>query len=309
MHQHKLIFSDFFARQDLCVTYLDVGARGDVGLPWSLFADGRLKVIGFEPDGDECDRLNKTHPNRKYYPHALWGSTTTRSFYLCERGATSSMYPPNEEHNQVYLHKYNSGRVPQQIFDVECVALGDVLAPEDQPDFIKIDTQGAELEILKGAEKTLKSGNPLVLTETWCAEIYKGAPLTHEVMAYMYGLGYQVFDINIAAAWQHQNQAIGETYGKAKTIGFDLLFVKQIDMLSFDHLDELLKFAGLCELYGFRDYALAALERFSFDTTIQAAAIRELMANDKQNRSVIRKGKMIWNRLRRKHVPLWPALH
>lgn len=309
MKANKLIFSQWFDRQGLVVNYLDVGARGDVSEPWSLFEPGAIKVIGFEPDPAECDLLSKSYPGRKYYPNALWGDKATRPFYLCEWASTSSMYPPAEASNRQYRSIHWTGRVPAKTLQVECVALDSILAPGDAPDFIKIDTQGAELEILRGAERLLRRGAPLVLAETWCAEVYAGMPLTHDVMAFMYQLGYQVFDLNVAAAWQHKNAVLPDVYCKAKTIGFDLLFVKRLDQLHFQPEPELLKFAGLCELFGFRDYAMAALESTPRQSENTTEALRQLAENDQRDRSAHRRWRQIANRLFGRVTKLWPQLH
>ena len=309
MKANKLIFSQWFDRQGLVVNYLDVGARGDVSEPWSLFEPGAIKVIGFEPDPVECDRLSKSYPGRKYYPNALWGDKATRLFYLCEWASTSSMYPPAEASNRQYRPIHWTGRVPAKTLQVECVALDSILAPVDAPDFIKIDTQGAELEILRGAEKLLRHGAPLVLAETWCAEVYAGMPLTHDVMAYMYQLGYQVFDLNVAAAWQHKNAVLPDVYCKAKTIGFDLLFVKRLDNLHLQSESELLKFAGLCELFGFRDYAMVALENSFFKSTRITEAFDAMVKNDRREKSSRGFWRRVANRLLGRRTKLWPQLH
>jgi FkbM family methyltransferase len=277
--------------------------------PWSLFAPGALKVIGFEPDPEECERLSKTYPERKYYPNALWGEIAIRTFYLCEWASTSSMYHPAEESNRQYRANHWTGRVPAKTLQVECVTLDSVMVVEDLPDFLKIDTQGAELEILRGAEKLLREGAPLVLAETWCAEIYASMPLTHDVMSFMYQMGYQVFDLNVAAAWQHRNINLSEAYCKGKTIGFDLLFVKRLDQLSFKSEGALMKFAGLCELFGFRDFAIAALETSHLKSNNITQAITLLVRNDQRDRSELSRWKQIVNRMLGRATKLWPQLH
>lgn len=62
------------------------------------------------------------------------------------------------------------------------------------PDFIKIDTQGYELEILKGGDKTLAAAE-FVLLEVSFLDIYKNCPLVNDVLNYMNGKGFVVYDI------------------------------------------------------------------------------------------------------------------
>ena len=309
MKENKLIFSSWFQKLGLTINFLDVGARGDISEPWSLFAPNAIKIIGFEPDAVECARLSATHPDRKYYPRALWGDHTTRPFYLCEWASTSSMYPPAEENNHHYRTTHWTGRVPVRTLQVNCVTLDSVLSREDAPDFIKIDTQGAELEILKGASQSLRLGAPLVLAETWCAEVYKGMPLTHDVMAFMYELGYQVFDLNVAAAWQHTNSLLTHVECKGKTIGYDLLFVKRLEFLNFEEEGDLLKFAAVCELFGFRDYAMAVLETSKFESQLKAQALLLMKLNSERDTRANQIWRRALDRLLGRKKNRWPQLH
>lgn len=66
--------------------------------------------------------------------------------------------------------------------------------PFAQPDFIKIDTQGYELEILKGAEKTMQH-TQFILLEVSLIDIYKGCPMVAEVMVFMQAKGFVLYDI------------------------------------------------------------------------------------------------------------------
>ncbi len=61
-------------------------------------------------------------------------------------------------------------------------------------DFIKIDTQGSELEIIAGGLKTIKKCE-FVLLETQNLTYNLGAPKTLEVMNKMDELGFTLFDI------------------------------------------------------------------------------------------------------------------
>ncbi|WP_113661851.1 FkbM family methyltransferase [Pedobacter nanyangensis] len=64
----------------------------------------------------------------------------------------------------------------------------------EKPDFVKIDVQGAELDVLKGALNTLKSVE-FVLIEVSFLNIYKGAPLAHEIVQFMAQQGFVIYDI------------------------------------------------------------------------------------------------------------------
>lgn len=58
------------------------------------------------------------------------------------------------------------------------------------PDMIKMDIQGAELDVIKGAEYTLQNCKDIIL-ELQHTEYNKGAPQKDEVISYMESIGYQ----------------------------------------------------------------------------------------------------------------------
>lgn len=58
-----------------------------------------------------------------------------------------------------------------------------------KPDLIKMDVQGAELEILKGASQTLQSCNHLIL-ELQHKDYNLGAPKAQEVINYLRSIGF-----------------------------------------------------------------------------------------------------------------------
>lgn len=63
-----------------------------------------------------------------------------------------------------------------------------------QVDFLKIDAQGYELQILAGAQRTLQNANA-VLLEVPLIEVNRGSPTFYQVIAYLHRRGYVVYDI------------------------------------------------------------------------------------------------------------------
>jgi hypothetical protein len=73
----------------------------------------------------------------------------------------------------------------------------DVLVQEKKfplPDFIKLDVQGYELEVLKGAENALKTAE-VILMELNLIPIYKDAPLIDETVTFMADRGFRLYDL------------------------------------------------------------------------------------------------------------------
>jgi FkbM family methyltransferase len=84
--------------------------------------------------------------------------------------------------------------VPRTIEMRQLRTLDSLLLNISSPGLLKIDAQGYELEILKGASGILAKVEA-VLLEIAVIEINEGAPLLHEVVGFMKALGFITYDI------------------------------------------------------------------------------------------------------------------
>jgi FkbM family methyltransferase len=175
-------------------TVVDVGARwGASGSWWRL---PRLaKYVGFDPDPAECDRLNAlvtSHENSRFIPLALGRARATRTFHVTMDPACSSLYPPDPRLADRYpelacIETASTTTVDLVPLDTwtEAEAVGDVR-------FMKLDTQGSELEILEGAERTLERCCGLEI-EVEFSTIYTGQPLFADVDAFLRSRGFALW--------------------------------------------------------------------------------------------------------------------
>ncbi len=62
------------------------------------------------------------------------------------------------------------------------------------PNFIKLDVQGYEIEVLKGAREAMQSAE-VILMEVSIIDLYQGNPLLHDVLAFMTDYGFKTYDI------------------------------------------------------------------------------------------------------------------
>ncbi len=65
---------------------------------------------------------------------------------------------------------------------------------DDPPDFLKIDVQGYELEVLKGAEKSLDKIQ-VILAEVNLLDIHKNVPLLSEIVTWLNDRDWVAYDI------------------------------------------------------------------------------------------------------------------
>jgi len=80
--------------------------------------------------------------------------------------------------------------------EVQAVTLDRLVAQThaQAPFLIKVDVQGAELDVLSGAETTVQHAG-LVLLEVSLFQFFQGAPLLCEVLAYMKARGFVPYDL------------------------------------------------------------------------------------------------------------------
>lgn len=84
---------------------------------------------------------------------------------------------------------------PTGTTSLDMVTLDELVASTHFPpaQLIKLDVQGYELEVLRGGPRTLAAVD-VVLMEVSLLPLYKGAPILHEVVAFMADNGFSVYD-------------------------------------------------------------------------------------------------------------------
>ena len=174
---------------------LDVGAQGgfnsDEFFPskYNLFFEDIL----IEPIKSEAEKLK----GEKFVINkGLWSKKETKKLYILDnRLGSSSMFIPDEEAFDLHNIKdkdyknYNVTRV----IEVECDTIENQLSELNikNLDYIKIDTQGSELEILKG----IGSYRPLLIKiEAHFFSMYKDVPGWHRLINCLYELNYVLID-------------------------------------------------------------------------------------------------------------------
>jgi FkbM family methyltransferase len=175
----------------------DVGARGGLDPRWDPFR-AYIEAIGFEPDPGECKRLNREaalrEPAVHFLPYALAGRGEEVTFYEANWPPASSIYPPNEEFLRPFPFASQLLGVKGER-RIEAVPLDQACRNEGVwPDCLKLDVEGAELQVLEGGERA--TGNSLVLdVEVEFAPLRAGQPLFADVDAHLRGLGWSLLGL------------------------------------------------------------------------------------------------------------------
>lgn len=161
----------------------DVGAyRGDFARE-CLANWPTSKIACFEPQAHMQTELEGLPTDRVSIFRTLLGSSEKQGVHLhCAETASSVL---SEHYN-----KHPIVSVAQTSIDIIIEKFYDGVAP----DFIKADVQGYELEVLRGATKTLKNVS-LLLLEINLIEIHQNVPLLHTVVEFLSERGFVAFDV------------------------------------------------------------------------------------------------------------------
>ena len=185
-----------FAEDPLVI--FDVGARFGPNAEWAVFGD-QMRVYCFEPDEEECRRLTaEAPPQVTYIPAALGRKTEQATLYEAKLSSSTSLYKTRMEYFKRFVNRDNGVVVAQR--DVSVQSLDDVMAAHGIPsvDFVKLDAEGAELDILKGGERILSTGNPLgILSEIRLHEEINGSPPFASLDAYVREKGFRLYDLEV----------------------------------------------------------------------------------------------------------------
>lgn len=259
----KLI-KDIITISSAPMTLIDVGALGGVHQRWQNITENYpATVIGFEPDRQECERLQKeSAPYITYLPYALSSKETPKEFYLTESDGNSTFFRPDSEFINRFVQR-DAYKI-KKIIEMETITLDSVMEIQGikEADYIKIDTEGSEIEIIDGAEKTISSVFAIE-TEVWFNRIYKESPLFVEVDNKIRGHGFILFDI---ARSNFFKRVKGHELGgpKGQLMAGDAIYFRDIlnhepESVFWDR-GKLIKCIILLVQYCYFDYALEVLD-------------------------------------------------
>lgn len=167
----------------------DVGARFGPAERWRRLAPP-VEVVGFEADEDECRRLAaaEASPAIRYEARALGARTGSATLYLTRDPACASLYPP--EPAAIAAHAELEVAAPAGERRIELETLANWCARSGLVfDALKLDVQGAELDVLVGAGEQLRHVVALE-AEVELNSIYAGQPLFAELDRYLRARGF-----------------------------------------------------------------------------------------------------------------------
>ncbi|HXM58144.1 MAG TPA: FkbM family methyltransferase [Candidatus Dormibacteraeota bacterium] len=261
------------------LTLVDVGSMGGLEDQWAPLA-GHVRMLGFEPDQREFEKLTATE-RRTYLPLVLLDRPVRTVLHVSRDPGKTSIYPPNLPLLAAFP---NVERF--EVVEVQTVPRSGVASLDDAArsasvsdvDVLKLDTQGSELRVLRGAAGALREALA-VKVEVSFLEIYAGQPLFASIDSLMRRSGFELMDID-RVYWK---RAIHTGYeGRGQLAFADALYFRSLDEVwrllecHPDPVRKALKLVLVGVLFGFHDHALSVLEGCRARNPTQARLLSEV---------------------------------
>lgn len=250
--------------RDSALTLLDVGAAGGAPLRWNPYAS-LINYVAVEPDPRSTETLAST--NKDGYRSCgivtlgLWSETRDLELNLCRKAQVSSVYVPNA----TFLGHFSGaerydivGRTTMKVTTIDAIATEQRI----NIDALKIDVQGAELEVLRGAERVLDDVL-LVEAEVEFVSLYENQPLFGSVSHMLGQRGFELVDFVTLTRWHPRS---GQ-FGTGQLVFADALFMRTPESLKSKTSTTHRKYAALAMMYQ-RGEMLARLARVVNDSSL-----------------------------------------
>ncbi len=244
----------------LSFTCLEIGALPLEGQtePFHQLLDffPQSKIIAFEVDEHLCQQLNQqAKPGITYYPVALGRTEKNRAFYETQHPMCSSLYPPNEKLLSLY-HNLEVSML-KSVTHLDTLSIDTFIKEQGigAVDFIKIDIQGAELEVFQNGIDTLKD-TLAIFTEVEFVPLYIDQPLFGDVCQFLSARDFMFHKFQGVAGRTLKPLVINNQPNfPSQNMWSDAIFIKNISSMPHLSSQQLLKLGLLSFIYGSFDVA------------------------------------------------------
>ena len=222
----------------------------------------QAQVIAFEPDADSCAQLNSIKDglaaSLHAYPYALGREKGRQTLYVTREGMCSSLYKPND----ALIDRFEGmevSRLKEEV-EIDVISLDEFMRMEKlrDIDFIKIDVQGAELDVFRGAEHTLKDVIGICTEVEW-AELYEGQPMFSDLDGYLKAQGFQLHHLLGAGTRPIRGRALP---GQQQYLWSDAVYFPSFERIPRLSKGKLIKLAAMAMLYDALTLAMDALKAY-----------------------------------------------
>ena len=253
---------------DFFLTVIDVGSAGGLHKRWKPF-EPILSAVLFEPREGGTVWGSLGRGQSRTYPVALGDSAGEAELHITRLANMSSFLKPDAE----VFGRYRKKGADARVVATEKVPVDrfDTLAQADgiRPDVLKVDTQGSELLVLKGAQQSLSSVLVAEIEVSFFRR-YVGQPVFAEIEAWMNQRGFELIELHRLKRYRAANSLgirqplLGGTQRSGRVAYGDAIFMRSPDAIletaRKDGGESVLKAMVALLTYGKADHAAALLD-------------------------------------------------
>lgn len=255
--------------EQIKTTVLDAGGRYGLHPTWKPFK-GELDYYLFEPDEKESSRLKEKYKHRsdeiKIYPSGLSENGGEYTLNLFKNKAMSSTNVRNPI-SSLFL-----GERLQEVEIIDTIKFPttsiDSFASSQnlKVDFLKLDTEGTEFNILKGAEYQLGNHVIGIRVEVAFDFIFEGMPLFGTIHDFLLNHNFILLNLDYDGKGDYQFEQINVNKRYGILTSTDAVYVKRPSLVLSNKNENkdlevtLMKYASFCFLNEAPDLALRMLQ-------------------------------------------------
>jgi FkbM family methyltransferase len=264
---------------------VDVGCAGGIAAPWRAFGPS-LVAHGYDPDVTACEEAQAREPFPNVRYHARFVGLPESHPTVQRRRADADRWPNTNIWSRVtagYMAAKQqdssaANRTPERLADASTIAGVEQLVREEElatVDFLKVDVDGPDLDVLESAREVLANKEVLgvAVEVNWFGSGNPFEPSFHNTDRFMREQGYALFGITVRpysridlpAPFTRELYAetrFGQPYQGDAIYVRDLAAPDQQELADGHPPEKLIKLACVYELIGLPDCAAEVLHRF-----------------------------------------------
>ena len=258
---------------------VDVGANPLSAPPYAgLLEAGLCEVWGFEPHPAAYEKIvAQAGPLEHYLPHAV-GSGKTVELRICAGSGMTSTLEPNIATFEAMNRFHDIATVIDRIKLKTCKL--DDLADLPEFDLLKIDIQGGEVEVFKGAKKKLASAI-CIITEAAAVPLYVDQPLLDTQIATLRPLGYSLHKFQTTNSFSFRgpfSERMHRRKYRSQFVDGDVVFLRNILALAGLPTEALKHLAILADaVVDSQDVAVAAMAELVTRGALTAGLVHDYL--------------------------------
>ena len=304
---------------------VDVGARNGMFLLPSAYS-AMATLVGFEPNPDEYRKLAKGETDmhswaaknncdipkfreQRYFDCAVWDRECSQTLYITQGpGACTLMGPTLSLMKSTYfLYPWGDPRRRQSVYDlhtrvveeseIRCKPLDALFGANEKIDFLKVDVEGGELKVFKGAQALFEGGQILfVQAEFQAFPYYQDHAVFGDQHAFLSRNGMRLIDLNLEhSRYRRGDIDVPDECSRLPLFSGDALFVIDPDRNDLSPMDRQ-RVALVLLAFGFNSLALSLLVEARLLTDGELAAISKAITS-RPDKSPKRRLLDAWNRV------------